>query len=87
METDKLTVRERLIDFAKWWDDDFGYQGVEYWVDEYLERKSINQSSNEALTLDTIEGKKKKCEKYNDIKECKIHYAMIEGCYECEHYK
>lgn len=38
--SDNEAQKKLLIDFATWFEDDFGYQGVEYWIDAYLQ--SIN---------------------------------------------
>lgn len=79
MKTDNLTMRERLIDFTVKINNDLclglAHNLIRLKVDNYL--KSINQSSNEALTLDTIEGKEKKCDHhylwdYNDKKHCEF---------------
>ena len=71
MKNDNLTVRERLIDFFDWYQLNHWLNDETHFViDEYLEDKSINQSSNEALTLDTIEQKEKICL----MKETKINF-------------
>jgi len=61
MENDKLTVRERLIDFLKWYEypSITGDYTTGLCIDEYL--KSINESSGEALTLAPIEDEDKVC--------------------------
>jgi hypothetical protein len=87
MKNDNLTVRERLIDFISWLDDkeELVPSEDEYprTVDNYL--KSINQSSNEALTLAPIEQKDKKCEKH--YKECRTNECYYKGtCEDCGWY-
>ena len=85
MEKDKLTVRERLIDFCKYQDEvhSDGIWDKEHVVDCYL--KSINQSSGEALTLAPIEAKEKVCKHYDKcIHPYKNRFECNktrEGCY------
>jgi len=69
-----MKIKELLIDFAKWFEDDFGKQGVEFWVDEYLKQKSINNGDKIQVEVNEI------C-KHRHIFSCSLIKNGDSSCY------
>ena len=76
-------VRERLIDFSKWFDNNYKGEMItmEEIVDEYL--KSINLALSEAQPISNNEYKKKICG-YKGERKC--FYMIKMKCEECDFY-
>lgn len=78
------TTREELIDFLKWFEDNYDWEEIDVTVDNYFKYlDSINSASNESLSVTENEAKEKDFSHYIIAHSNYKNYFKYEYCPMC----